>query len=560
MKSPEKGREMGHRLRPWRRHLFTIGAASSIVLFVVTIGMSVSTFQWGWHCTWTRTHWRHEGQSKYEAHVAGGVIELSDYFADVDPIDPNFSSLSHIYDRMAGFEWGDDRSHFSLFHNSDVMVLGFSFSRRDHSYIATVPCWFVVLVSAVLPSVWIIRRRRKQTLTDDQCLTCGYNLTANASGVCPECGTADARKSDVGQLTHDSAESVDARGSHGAIYKIFPMRRLRIISVPLGSAVALVLLWIVWSVTHRHYADNVYKALLAHADAQPAPAPLATANYDSASTRLSSAARIVRAGSMQFNFPGDAMGIKVGAYEHNSSDKTPVSVIAHSMSGTISHTFDEAGRASEAQPTTRQPNALDIESDYRHWLVPAAAASELDIQCNASSTPENVVFIGATSDTLTAHMNSGFGEFFRGNAEIISNVIASGLASAGESKATATQDVDVALAGLRNLTDEAFFQRVFAVSESDLHNASKANEAAEIGLLLGSRWLEAPTYSLTRIASQTGNVYAVGRGAATMHEYFVEGFAPDGSYRWQGRIRVRAPSARGNEDVESIAQIVSPRP
>ncbi len=50
------------------------------------------------------------------------------------------------------------------------------------------PVW---ILFSVYPTIAFIRgplrrhRRRKR----GQCLTCGYNLTGNISGVCPECGT-----------------------------------------------------------------------------------------------------------------------------------------------------------------------------------------------------------------------------------------------------------------------------------------------------------------------------------------------------------------------------------
>ncbi len=53
-----------------------------------------------------------------------------------------------------------------------------------------VPCWFVVLLSAMYPTITFIRgpyrryRRRKKGL----CLACGYNLTGNVTGICSECG------------------------------------------------------------------------------------------------------------------------------------------------------------------------------------------------------------------------------------------------------------------------------------------------------------------------------------------------------------------------------------
>ncbi|GJM25902.1 MAG: hypothetical protein DHS20C16_23170 [Phycisphaerae bacterium] len=36
---------------------------------------------------------------------------------------------------------------------------------------------------------------RMDHLPEGQCLNCGYNLTGNASGTCPECGTPVPRES-----------------------------------------------------------------------------------------------------------------------------------------------------------------------------------------------------------------------------------------------------------------------------------------------------------------------------------------------------------------------------
>jgi hypothetical protein len=44
-----------------------------------------------------------------------------------------------------------------------------------------------VAAVAGLTLIPLIRRRRK--LREDLCSNCGYNLTGNVSGVCPECGT-----------------------------------------------------------------------------------------------------------------------------------------------------------------------------------------------------------------------------------------------------------------------------------------------------------------------------------------------------------------------------------
>ena len=54
------------------------------------------------------------------------------------------------------------------------------------------PLWLGMIMLAAYPTLVYIRgparhrRRRRKGL----CLKCGYNLTGNISGVCPECGTA----------------------------------------------------------------------------------------------------------------------------------------------------------------------------------------------------------------------------------------------------------------------------------------------------------------------------------------------------------------------------------
>jgi len=62
----------------------------------------------------------------------------------------------------------------------------------SHSRLVVVPYWFPAAVLAIPPAVWLpaLRRRwrRRFRLTHGLCLTCGYNLTGNVSGRCPECG------------------------------------------------------------------------------------------------------------------------------------------------------------------------------------------------------------------------------------------------------------------------------------------------------------------------------------------------------------------------------------
>lgn len=62
------------------------------------------------------------------------------------------------------------------------------------------PHWFLALLFSPAPLVWLLltlrRHRTARRRRLGRCLACGYDLTGNVSGVCPECGS----------LTRDSAK------------------------------------------------------------------------------------------------------------------------------------------------------------------------------------------------------------------------------------------------------------------------------------------------------------------------------------------------------------------
>jgi hypothetical protein len=73
-------------------------------------------------------------------------------------------------------------------------VGGVSYYQDDHALLdpaveweVTLPYW-LLLTGAAIPTTWLWRRRRRR-YSPGKCRECGYNLTGNTSGRCPECGT-----------------------------------------------------------------------------------------------------------------------------------------------------------------------------------------------------------------------------------------------------------------------------------------------------------------------------------------------------------------------------------
>ena len=62
----------------------------------------------------------------------------------------------------------------------------------DSFIYADFPTWCAFLLSAILPASRVIALRKGKHRCES-CRYCGYNLTGNVSGVCPECGKPIAK-------------------------------------------------------------------------------------------------------------------------------------------------------------------------------------------------------------------------------------------------------------------------------------------------------------------------------------------------------------------------------
>ena len=58
-----------------------------------------------------------------------------------------------------------------------------------------VPLFYLFVLFAILPGVWSVRVCRTWRRVEGHCTSCGYNLTGNTSGACPECGSPTTQES-----------------------------------------------------------------------------------------------------------------------------------------------------------------------------------------------------------------------------------------------------------------------------------------------------------------------------------------------------------------------------
>jgi len=198
-----------------RRRLFNFAAAVSLVMLLAT-GM-----------LWVRSHWVADDIRRDHYSIVGGFARVTmlegysdrgqfsvaresdsnpntkdgasgvtwNWLVDADPPTPNRFGRSvrggSVFATFSGqavhWTWhGFELSIWPLRH-SGTGSPGYSTERTQ----VAVPFWALAAIMSFLPLVWVIRDRRQKP---GHCANCGYNLTGNVSGTCPECGTPVAGK------------------------------------------------------------------------------------------------------------------------------------------------------------------------------------------------------------------------------------------------------------------------------------------------------------------------------------------------------------------------------
>ena len=99
---------------------------------------------------------------------------------------------SLIVTREGGLDYGWELDRNGTLSEFSYSSLGFGggtdyLHGREYVYVE-IPHWFLTLIFAILPAVWLFKWNKRRKLSPNGCAGCGYDLTGNESGVCPECG------------------------------------------------------------------------------------------------------------------------------------------------------------------------------------------------------------------------------------------------------------------------------------------------------------------------------------------------------------------------------------
>ena len=168
------------------RRLFNILAAASLLLFVAVC------------VVWVRSHWVSDVvriepprpvwgvQYCYVVTGKGGIGVGADPGGAISSIEPGWAS--HRASRYGNGGWPND----TLLNRAGFAADAQRFS-SGILYGAIAPCWFLALLTAAPPGMWLLRRRKaRRRAPEGHCRSCGYDLRATPDQ-CPECGARGVR-------------------------------------------------------------------------------------------------------------------------------------------------------------------------------------------------------------------------------------------------------------------------------------------------------------------------------------------------------------------------------
>jgi len=175
------------RSRPPIGVILALLSVASLLVFVATVVL--------WAYSRSGCHFYHWGNAgrEFELDSGGGLIELT-YAADTSLVNPlcgwKIAHNDSPNSLWTGVTPGPRRAGFAFYVLRTVgRPAGNWRIGGRRLFLVFFPHWSVALLASCLPLYCVFRltvgRKRRR---EGHCVHCGYNLTGNLSGVCPECG------------------------------------------------------------------------------------------------------------------------------------------------------------------------------------------------------------------------------------------------------------------------------------------------------------------------------------------------------------------------------------
>ena len=179
------------------RWLILLASAVSALLCIATVVMWVRSYDQSDEMQWrlASDSPRSAGTLVKFCNASGGMDLEVDQFRTDMPSSQRFD-VFEVEGVPAGMVWSHRAPWASRARFFDLFWITNRGMRQDphlieRKFFVATPHWFFFLTTLVLPTVLVMRRLiRRVAIPAGHCLACGYSLTGNISGVCPECGAA----------------------------------------------------------------------------------------------------------------------------------------------------------------------------------------------------------------------------------------------------------------------------------------------------------------------------------------------------------------------------------